>query len=216
MYFRISKSLDRKIIGSASDQAIHAKIDIHIDHPNYFTHHLLKKVENVEDIVCPKPILEKNAKLTDLITYPGIGGSILVSNKLKKILYACNHSGIQYFPTSLIADNTEMPDYWIVNPYQFDYDCIDLTKTRLTIKNFENHSSEIKTLSDKNELIRLIEDYRFPILATLDPFYLKEDSKIDLIIMRNVYSAIGFYVSEKLKKEIEDGGCTGIVFIKPE
>jgi len=216
MFYRIARSFDPKIIGRASDQTVHAKIDIHVDHPNYFTHHLLKKAEHIQDIVCPKPILEKNAKLTDLITYSGIGGSLLISNKLKQILYACNHTGIQYFPTSVIVNNCENPDYWIANPYQFDYDCVDLTQSRLTIKNFEDHSSQSKQLPEKDKLQPLIEDTRFPILVTFDPIYLKEGCKTDLVVMRNVYSAIGFYVSEKIKQEIEDSGCTGVVFIKPE
>lgn len=216
MFYRIARSFDPKIIGRASNQTVHAKIDIHVDHPNYLIHHLQRKVDKTENIVCPKPILEKSAKLTDLITYPGIGGNLLISNKLKEILYACKHPGIQYFPTSVIVNGIEKTDYWIGNPYQFDYDCIDLSKTSIIIKNFETQSSEIKILSKKDELVALIEASRFPILVTLDPLYLIESCKTDLILMRNVNSAVGFYVSEKIKLQIEEAGCTGIVFTKPE
>lgn len=134
MFFRIFNSIDRKIIGKVSDQTIHARIDIHVDHPNFFSHHLWKKVENTNSIVCPKPILEKNAKLTDLVTYPGLSGTLLISTKLKNILLQYEHSGIQLFPTSIIVENNEVTGYWIANPFQFDYDCIDLVNSRITLK----------------------------------------------------------------------------------
>ncbi len=215
MHFRIYNSIDKKVIGTASDQAIHAKIDIHVDHPNFFKQHLWKKVENVDHIVCPKPILEKKAKLTDLISYPGLAGTLLISNKFKTILSKSNHTGLQYLPTSVIANNCEVSGYWIVNPFEFDYACIDMLNSKITRKDYETNLSE-QIVPDRTELIELCKTLIFPKSISIDPLFLDEDCNKDFIIMQKVYGGIGFYVSEKIKKEIEDAGCTGIVFTKPE
>lgn len=215
MYFRIYNSIDKKVIGSASNQAIHAKIEIHVDHPNFFNQHLWKKVENPDLIVCPKPILEKKAKLTDLISYPGLAGTLLISNKLKTILSRSGHPGVQYFPTSVIANNSEVSDYWVVNPFEFDYGCIDMINSTITRKDYETNLSE-HIVPDLIELITLCKTLIFPKSISIDPLFLNEDCNKDFIIMQRVYGGIGFYVSEKIKKEIEDTGCTGIVFTKPE
>lgn len=34
--------------------------------------------------------------------------------------------------------------------------------------------------------------------------------------MKRVYGGVGFYVSEKVKKQIEEAGCTGFFFSNPE
>jgi len=52
--------------------------------------------------------------------------------------------------------------------------------------------------------------------VNLETFNVKKlilkDVKEDFFMLKNVEGGAGFFVSEKLKKEIEDVGCTGIEF----
>ena len=41
---------------------------------------------------------------------------------------------------------------------------------------------------------------------------LQKNIEQDLILLIKVYGGISYYVSEKLKAEIEEAGCTGIEF----
>lgn len=215
MFYRISHSLDPKVIGSANCQTVHARIDGHVDHPSYLSHYFLKKAEKDDIVVCPKPILEKKAKLTDIITYPGLAWDLLISDPLKKLLYAAGHRGVQFFPTSVIVDKKEIEGFWIMNPYEFDYDCIDLNRSIFTFTNEEKDKKKI-SINNTQELIDLIDTLRYPKSIMIEPLFLKENCTKDLLVIRGVYGGISFYVSEKLKREIENTGCTGIVFSKPE
>ena len=86
MYYIINSSLNRKVIG-IYPQAQKAHHNCHIwDEPRFIAHQYFDKID-FEPIVS-NAILEKRAKLTDLISCPSIGFSskLLISDKLKSIL----------------------------------------------------------------------------------------------------------------------------------
>ncbi len=72
-----------------------------------------------DDVLVPMPVLEKKAKLTDLISvvFMGMEHRLLVSAKLQEIL-TINSFGIQFVPTKLIT-KTDALDYYIVHAEDF-------------------------------------------------------------------------------------------------
>lgn len=217
MYYRIHYSLDPKETGNPAAQSIFERNDIYVEHPLHFNQFHLKKANDIQAVVTPKPILEKKAKRTDLVS-TGFGGGVrlTISNKLKKILDKPQHPGIQFFLTSIIEGDIEIPDYWITNPFAFDYDSIDFEKSSFSIRGLGGVKiSEIK-VKDLTHFLSLISTLIAPEGIFIDTLYITPETKKDLLIVRWVYGGIGYYVSERLKKEIEDAGCTGIVFTKPE
>lgn len=49
-------------------------------------------------------------------------------------------------------------------------------------------------------------------IVTIDNILLKDDIKDDFFILRHVEGGIKYIVSENLKQEIEEEGCSGIEF----
>lgn len=217
MNYRINHSCNAKIIGNVSQQFETADYPVPVDHPNFLGNprFFLKKV-NVDLVIPAQPILKRGAKKTDLIfgTVYGAIGRFLISDKLKKILEKEDNKGLQFIKTSINHKNEKFMGYWFTNPFECDYDCIDITKSEFKLYDvFEYAFKEKLNITSYDELMKLIGGLQPPNMLMIENLFLKEGLK-DLVILRWVNGGIGYYVSEKLKQEIEDAGCTGIIFSK--
>lgn len=215
MYYRINHSCNAKIIGNVSQQFETAEYPVPVDHSNFLGNprFFLKKVD-IDVVIPAQPILKRGAKKTDLLvgTIYGAIGRFLISDKLKIILEKENNQGIQFIQTSISYKNEKLVGYWFTNPFEFDYDCIDVVKSDFNLYDvFEYAFKEKLIIANYEELMKLIAGLQPPRMLMIENLFLKESSK-DLVILRWVNGGIGYYISEKLKQKIEDAGCTGIEF----
>jgi len=214
MYYRLHQSLDKKLLG-VFPQTIFAQFGVPMDHPDNLFSHYAKKVADPDTVIVPQPVLEKNAKHTDLITNLYAAGRLIISDLLKKILDKTGSAGLQFFPTNLIDKSSTVPGYWIVTTFAYDYGAIDFSASRFSIHELGANRISIE-IANANEFLSIVNQTAYPKGISIDTLFFLPDLKADLLLLRYVYGGVGYFVSEKLKKEIEDAGCTGIVFTKPE
>ena len=210
MLYQLSNSIDVQEVGKYP-QVETAQIPTTVDDP-LFTANI--HFHQVDRYLAPKPILVKGAKLTDLISSVVIGTNLrlLVSNKLKSILEIYNTS-IQYFNTSVIWRGNEIDDYWLTNPFRFDFDEVDFRQSVVEVRRPGKFEGERITTESKSGFLELLEmsekNQTFPLISSTR---FKETVK-HFIVLRHVIGGVGYYVSQNLKDRIEHAGCSGIRFV---
>jgi len=213
MYYCITHSMNTRIVGNFFQSENIAHNYENIENPKLLNNIYLEKID-FEPIV-PIPILHKKAKFTDLLSCVNAtsAGQLIISEKLKNIIEKNRRNGLQFFKTSVVKDNIVNGNYFSMNMYQSSIDYIDFTKSKVSVR--------IRKKEGGTELVSID-------VSTLDEFlnvvnYHKEKMeivKIDNIYLNNNVSedffqldySVKHVVSEKLKQEIEDAGCTGIEF----
>ena len=158
-----------------------------------------------------------NAKLNDLIMEGGpVSGFLVMSGKLKTILEKYRKTGLQFFNINIIKRKEFFTDYWLLNMYEFNHDYIDFANSivihqlkkagggteakEIKVKSTEEFNNHLKIAQEKLEVI------------TIQKVALNEDLITeDFFMLKHVFGGNRF-VSEKLKQEIEQAGCTGIEF----
>lgn len=219
-YYFLRNTLDLKIKGFYP-QVKDVKYYCHIwDTPNFIGNIHFEKLPS--NVILATPILDKKSKLTDLIEigHVGFNLNLLLSGKLKEIIekYIDTEKG-EFINCPIIKDTIEYSDYWIFNAYGFNQEFIDfqnsLVKYEKQDVDFEtNYKTDMIFLSLDN--IKQFDEYlkraqEKAELLTIEKLILKEHLTLDFITLRHVFSGL-YLVSEKLKKEIEAAGCTGIEF----
>ena len=164
--------------------------------------------------------LFSSSKLNDLIIDSGpVTKKLIVSNKLKSILEKFRKSGMQFFNVKVFHKNNVFNNFWILNMYQTDMNFIDFgNSVFFETENVFKYKNEIK-INSFEEFIMFkndIENKGFPHGFIIDRIKLKENTTSDFFCLQYVEGGVKYIVSEKLKKEIEDCGCTGIEFMPIE
>lgn len=163
-----------------------------------------------------------NSKVNDLIMDGGpISSKLVMSNKLKNILEGYRKTGIQFFNINIVKKNENYNDYWLLNIYEFNSEFIDFANC-IIIYERKTKDYEITYQTEKVILgINSLEEFENHIKRTkekleitiIEKLALKEDIiNEDFFALRYVSGGTGYYVSEKLKNEIESAGCIGIEF----
>lgn len=217
-YFRIRYTLDPKVRGCQNDTIKDYKYYCNINDPKFIGRIHFQKVDF--NPIPVSPVLFSKANKTDLIQEGGqLSGKIVISTKLKNLLQK-NDFGVQYFQNSIIHKEIEDNTYWVVNPYQTLDENIDfmnsyviyekkkedfdisyqVERVNIIIKTFSEYKSKLKEVLSNDEMMYIEK-------ANL----LESSIKVDFFTLKNLFGG-NFYVSEKLKQEIEDAGCTGIEF----
>jgi|LakMenE01Jun11ns_1017448.scaffolds.fasta_scaffold9944873_3 hypothetical protein len=213
-YFRIRYTLDPKVRGCQNDTIKGYKYYGDVYDPKFIGRINFEKVDF--NPIPVSPILYAKAKKTDLIQEGGqLSGKIVISTKLKNLLQK-NDYGVQYFQNSIIHNEIEDNTYWSVSPYQILDEYIDFrnsiiihrkkkegggtTPIELIINSFTEYKSKLKEVISNDEIMYIEK-------AEL----LENSIKVDFFPLKHLIGG-NFYVSEKLKQDIEDSGCTGIEF----
>lgn len=220
MYYFIQESMNKKTVGKFF-QAVNAVHNCHVwDEPKFIGHINFEKVDFKP--ITSNAILERKAKLTDLISCPSIGFSLklLVSGKFKEILEKNRKNGMQFFKAPIIQNNVMIEDYWILNFYEFNNEYIDFSNSKISYtRKADDYKTTYNTIKEyiKLESFEQFEVKRLEAINKEESLsieklnLLNENINEDFFMIR--YSSSGIYiVSEKLKQEIEDAGCTGIEF----
>lgn len=215
-YFFINNSLNNKIVGNYNQvvSAIH-HCDVWED-PIFIDRIDFVKIDF--EPITSHAILEKKAKLTDLINASCIGFSLrlLISNKLKVILEKKSINKCQFFKSPVIYENEKVNDYWILHPYLFNLDYIDFNKSDINVRvrKKEGGTELIKIqVNSLEEFLKTVDFHKERMeIVSVNKIYLNKSVNEDFFILRHVEGGVKYVVSEKLKQEIEDAGCTGIEF----
>lgn len=164
--------------------------------------------------------LLKNSIINDLIIDGGpVSGKPIISEKLKSIIEKYRTTGMQFFNINIIQERKEYNNYWLLNMYEFNDELIDFKNSTIY---YEKHSADFKTTYNSEKLLLKVNTfsefikYYEETKITMESIYiqklaLKKDITEEFFALKYVMGSM-YYVSEKLKQEIEEAGCTGIEF----
>lgn len=189
--------------------------------PKFLNSIYFKKLDT--EVITPIAILEKKAKLTDLISNVCAGGNLhlLMSGKLSKIIKIHRKEGVQFFPSTILtSDNIEINDYFHLNMFVDSNEMIDIKNS--TVKYYKKSSDYNLTYKTEIEYPQFNDhdDFNHALQETkqnmetlfIEKLKLFPNAVEDFFMFRHVEGGVRYVVSEKLRKEIEDAGCTGIEF----
>ena len=214
-YYTILPSLDNKIVGC------YPQVEKAIYHCDIWENEkFIDKVNFIKPTFEPitaDAVLHKKAVKTDLISAEIMGFTfkLFISSKLKMIFESNKNTGIQFYSSSLIQKNQEDQNYWVLNPYEFDFDHVDFKKSDVYLMKNTFEKVEKLYIESKDDFIQNREDINkkgYPYSIFIEKLELIENGK-DFLIINDVEGGVKYIVSEKLKKEIESNKCTGIEFM---
>ena len=204
-------------INSVNHQFETSEYPVPVDNPYFFSNFFSQKV-NLNIIKVPFPILKAKANRTDLLngTCNGQNARLLISDKLKAILEKYHHPGLQFIETHITHKGQIYNNYWFTNHFIFDTDKIDYDKSGIFLFNKLDFGFKFKlAFPNENAFQDYLKKLEFPNTVRIEKPVFKTLNN-NLLILYPVNGAVGYYVSEQLKKEIEDAGCTGIDFEEVE
>jgi hypothetical protein len=221
-YYRILFTLNSKFYGSKNG---YIKNYIHkssVYDPKYIGRIKNKKIE-FEPYLLDIELFD-NSKIADLIESGGqVSNMLIVSRKLKEILEKNRKGGMQFFNINILHKKAIHNDYWILNMHEFNLEfinfegchiyhekkCVDYDisfKTENIIVNLKSYAEFLAYREKTQEEMEIIKIEKLALSGVNEDFFM----------LKYVNGGIGYYVSEKLKQEIEDSGCTGIEFMSAE
>ncbi|HMJ47194.1 MAG TPA: hypothetical protein VK498_07675 [Ferruginibacter sp.] len=222
-FYRIRHSIDNNIIGPKYPQVEKVLIPSTWNSPDFIESFINK--EAPADVDLPTPILYKNSNLTDLLSAStvGLSLSLLVSDRFKIIIQE-KIKGIQLFPVKVIHCENEYP-YWILHPFSFSFDLLNIQQSTMgyysdfSMKNLDQRFIPKNWIDLKKEIElfdKRINDNEYDgKIFGITKIVFEEEKSVDFFSLRCISGGTGFFVSEKLKDEIESALCTGIVFTEP-
>jgi len=217
-YYRICFTLNSKFYGSKNG---YIKNYIHkssVHDPKYIGRIRNKKIE-FEPYLLDIELFD-NSKIGDLIESGGqISSMLIVSRKLKNILEKNRKTGMQFFNINISHKKVIHNNYWILNMYEFNLEfinfegchihhekkCVDYDisfKTENITVNLKSYTEFLAYRENAQEEMEIIKIEKLSL----------SDVNEDFFMLKHVNGGIGYFVSEKLKQEIEDAGCTSIEF----
>jgi hypothetical protein len=204
--------MNTKIVGKFFQSETIALNYGNIDNPKLLNNMYFQKVDF--DPIVPIPILHKKAKVTDLVSCVNAtsAGQLIISKKLKNIIEKHRTKGLQFFKTSIIKEDIEYDDYFSLNMYETNNEFIDFSKTTIIYRKYnpkKMNETELIKVDSIVEFNSLIDNRNILDEISLNNICIKNDVSEDLFMIKY---GVKHIVSESLKKEIEDAGCTGIEF----
>ncbi|RNA62124.1 hypothetical protein D1631_09370 [Chryseobacterium nematophagum] len=163
-----------------------------------------------------------NSKINDLIMQGGpVPSMLILSGKLKTILEKYRKTGMQFFNINILKKDEIYNDYWLLNMYEFNQEFVNFNNSRII---YEKKDIDFNTTySTKNIDLKVNDNKEFNIyiekakekleIITIEKLVLSEDVIIEnFFALKYVTGGVGYYVSEKVKQEIEKERCTGLEF----
>jgi hypothetical protein len=226
-YYFIKNSIDRKVIGrqypQSQDDVWPSFITDCFEDPRSFKKFHYRKAP--PNVVVPDFVMRKSAKVTDFIIAASSKFPI-VSKKMVDIIDKQKSTNIQWLPTHLLWKGTKIDNYFVFNPLEFNYEILDLEKTKFNIQldMLKFYPPVYKEFYPKS--LDEILYYHEAIYNNSTPDRLVVfNPKIKDNLSGNVYFLISFYIqadlfyccliiSEKVKQELEAAKCTGFDLIE--
>lgn len=217
-YYSLRFTLDLKIKGNQDYiKKYHFKIPGNLpywEEPGFIANARFKKIDFEPYIFDIE--LYSQSRLLDLIFSSGPASLMpIISGKLKNIITNYREDGMQYFKMGVIKQGTEF-DYWILNMFVINQEYIDFTKSMVTVQIKKPGGETQRIVVEIGSLVEFEELKAYHRkkmeLVTISKLVLIEETKQDFFAIRGVEGGVKYIVSETLKQEIEDSGCTGIEF----
>jgi hypothetical protein len=214
MFYRIEPTLDETITGIDDAQSSSAIYPINIWDPIYINqwgHTLIP-----DYVVLPIPKIKTKAKLTDLMSVYFTGSSyrLTISSRLKAILEKNGHGNIQFIPITIYYKKKYLSDYWLTNILSFDNENgVNYKHSLIFERNGEN---KIITINNFEDFIKKQNELIWPNNLFIEKLVFNKIIVEEVCTIERVRGGAGYFVSEKLKQEIESAGCTGIEFLPIE
>lgn len=214
MYYKLTPSIDIKVIGNVNSQTEDSLYPNLIEGQLFSRDIFLKKVDDPLAVQTPTAILTKKAKLTDVIggSSTAIVGQLIISNRLKVILEGVNDAKVQFFPLSVIEKEITHTNYWLICAYDTDMEFINYAQSRIELVGLGSQKIKDVLIKDYKHFDALMKEIKLPQRLSITKVSLIDECNKDLLVLSWVEGGIGFYVSKKIKSEIENSGCTGIQF----
>lgn len=213
-YYQISIDSNRKSVG-LYPQVSEAEYPCSIYDLNFIGEMNLKKITN--HVLLPVALLRRGAKRTDIISASPVGltTGLLISDKIKNILEKYINNNIQFFSVKLKHKEQQF-NYWIAHPYRTDIEQINFEESEIIRENLFGKEKEIITISSAEQFAELRKQKNKDIIWTyrVSKLVLKKNIIDNLFILDILYGGVKFIISDNVKKELEDAGCTGLAFPK--
>ncbi len=212
LYSRLYNSSDKKEIGQFP-QIKMAIGDFDINSNTYIGNetYYLKEINYSPNL--PTLILDKNSKLTDLISvsFIGLSEGLIISNKLKCIIKNIG-SNFQLFPIKINQGDILHCDYYYLRISNISYNYIDFNETKfLECENLYGPGHQI-LINNAHDFNTKFKNLKYPKTIKIENLSILPTTKESLLALNFVEGGIGFYISEELKSKIKESKCTGIVF----
>lgn len=164
-----------------------------------------------KEIYIANPIIRPKAKMTDLISSVTIGLHLIVSLDLGNYLKALNSDDFQFLNLGVLRSG-ELVDYTLIHPYVFCNDFIDYANSVIWRVGLGGKKINIETISSSAAFHELKNSLVLPERLLIDKISLQKNIPKNFFSLLQVNGGIGFYVSEKIKIEIENECFSGIRF----
>lgn len=176
---------------------------------------------NEKKFVVPDIELSKSAKLTSLISSAGVGGArfLIMTKDLLSTLQEFNLGPHQFWPIDVWWKGNKLEDYFLFHlSYPSNDEWIDFSKTIFHLKvNGTDEVVDSKRVNNISELWNLLHtpvDGKILIPTLKDLFIHPNKTSNDLVRITFWSHGInGYFVSDRLKEEIEKRKLTGMHFI---
>ncbi|WP_256010315.1 imm11 family protein [Desertivirga xinjiangensis] len=211
-YFRLKRSSNDAQIGTFP-QVSEGVFFTTINDPAFLENiDLFKEIQG--NVSVPAAKLAKKAKKTDLVSVSSMGfsGRLFVSNKLKNILGKYAADKVQFLESYLLDKTGEKETYWIVQPLTSDQSYLDFENSDIWLKSIREGKISKVPLTSLEDFNIQSQKIDLPKHLQIEKPAIREEILDDFFILQKVSAGTGYYVSEKLKSEIENQNCTGIDF----
>lgn len=147
---------------------------------------------------------------------PGFTPKLLVRDSFKTILEEFGKVLFQYFPCDVLSKNI-INNYWLASPLITKLENVDFELSEVeTRKSNPKGGSllervEITTHIEFNDYLKSQGSSSWK--TTISRVVIKNNVKDDIFAITNVGGGVGYFVSEKFKKTVEDQKLTGIEFM---
>jgi hypothetical protein len=173
-----------------------------------------------DDIVVPAVELNKAVNLTDVIDTRTVAvfglnsNSIIISSKVKDILCKFNSTPLQFFKTYLLQSKEKFDNYWVMHGSGYGYEFIDFSKSEIKFSTFGNYELEKWNLSSYEEFLSIRNNLTYPKCISVTKIKLNPFIEKDIFCIVESTDFSSFFISERVKQELEQKECTGLEFIE--
>lgn len=171
-------------------------------------------MEVPEYVVIPMPKIKSKARLLDLmnVTFNGSSYRLTISDKLKSILEKYAQENIQFLPITLYHKKKYISYYWLTNIIKIGNEKLNYEKSHIELQESLTKISDI-TFKSYDDYLNYSKNLQWPNHLFITKLVLKKEISQHFFAIKDVYlGGIGYFISESLKEEIINAGCTGFEF----
>ena len=209
-YYQLSHSTVTEEVGITYPQSQTARESLPIDHPQHLWQ---QKAGMLKNVALPEPVVHPDAKLSDLLSITATW-RLVMSPKLKVILEKYIKEGCCQFLEMNVHYLSEVIQYWMLNPLQFNMELIDFGASEIWLCGAGNTKIRKLEVNNITDFENTSHTFQMPERASITSISFVSDITADFIQLRNAPSM--YYVSETLRNELIKEGCTGISFKETE